>query len=178
MSKRYQILDSKSVLKAGVFEFIADQVEYPSGKNSTHYTVKHPGAVVVIPQMDDGDLLIIEQYRHSLGRSILELPAGTLEVGEPALACAKREIVEEIGHRARNWLELGCLFPAPGFCDEVQHLFLARGLSEARADGDEDEIIDVHKVSLAEIDKLIKSGEFSDAKSLAALMRARLLEEL
>jgi ADP-ribose pyrophosphatase len=149
-------------------------LDHPNGRSSVCEVVRHPGAVVVLPRSDTGEILVIRQYRHPLGLSILELPAGTLEVGETPHACASREIVEEVGFRAGTMLDLGVLYPAPGFCDEKQFLFLATDLVPASAPADDDEVIQVVPMSVPAIREAIKSGELSDAKSIAAFYRAEL----
>jgi ADP-ribose pyrophosphatase len=106
------------------------------------------------------------------------LPAGTLEVGEEPLVCARREIREEIGYDAREIIPLGILHPAPGFCDEVQHLFVAKGLFESPATKDLDEVIEVQPMSYAEVEKAIQVGTITDAKTIATLFRARLFNYL
>jgi ADP-ribose pyrophosphatase len=149
-------------------------LEHPNGRTSVVEVVRHPGAVVILPVTESGEILAIRQYRHALSTSILELPAGTLEVGESPHACASREIMEEVGYRAGTMLDLGILYPAPGFCDEKQYLFLATDLSPASAPADDDEVIEVVPMSIEGIREAIKSGELSDAKSIAAFSRAEL----
>ena len=157
-----------------VIEVIEQDLTLPSGKKVTHATVRHPGAVVIMAQRADGQILLLRQYRQSIGGVILELPAGTLETGEKPLACAMREIVEETGMSAGSWTPLGEVYPAPGFCDERQFLYLARDLSSARGTPDEDEIFTVVPMSVPEIENAVISGELSDAKSIATFARARL----
>jgi len=125
--------------------------------------------------MSDGRILFIEQYRHSLRKTILELPAGTLEIGEAPFVCAQREITEEVGMQASEWHSLGELYPAPGFSDEKQYLFVGRGLSECRGTPDEDEIIKVVSLSLTEVDECVLSGRLCDAKSISLVTKARLM---
>ena len=137
--------------------------------------VRHPGAVVILPITNQGEILLIKQFRHPLEEFLLELPAGTLENGEDKLLCAKREIVEETGFSASTWSELGELVPAPGFCDEIQYCFIAKDLSPDFADKDLDEIIEPVSLSLSEIKKLISEFKIIDAKTIALIYRAELL---
>lgn len=136
--------------------------------------VRHPGAVVVLPIHQDGHMVLLRQYRYPLNETILELPAGTLEHGEDPAACAQRELAEETGFQAREWTSLGTLVPAPGFCDELQHLYVARGLTPASSIADNDEEISVVTMGRHEIESAILSGELRDAKSIALLFRAQL----
>lgn len=156
------------------WDVVEDEFELPSGGRHNHLTVMHPGAVVVLPVEDDGRIVLIEQYRYSLGRTILEAPAGTLGQGENPQACAERELKEEIGRKARDISSLGQLTPAPGFCDEIQHCFLARGLTDDKGAPDDDEIIHTVTMTIADVEQAIASGVISDAKTIAIFYRARL----
>lgn len=165
---------NSEILYQGRLSAVRDTVEHPDGRRHLHETIVHPGAVVILPLTANGTIVFVEQYRHSLGRSILELPAGTLEVGESPAICAERELMEEIGMAPGELLSLGTLYPAPGFCTEVQHLFFARNLRPQKATPDEDEVITTVELSQSEIDKRILDGSLNDAKSLALVLRARL----
>jgi ADP-ribose pyrophosphatase len=107
-------------------------------------------------------------------KEIWELPAGTLSVGEDPLACAKRELIEETNYSAAQWESLGQLYPAPGFCDEVQYIYLARKLTPAVGALDHDEIITVHAVKFGDFERMIGSNEILDAKSVAIYFKAKL----
>lgn len=162
------------VLYQGRLKAVRDMVEYPDGRQHPHETIVHPGAVVILPLTADGKVVFVEQYRHSLKEAILELPAGTLEVSEAPAVCAERELMEEIGMAPGELIPLGTLYPAPGFCSEIQHLFFARNLRPQKATPDEDEVITTIELSQQEIDSHIRSGKLNDAKSLALVLRARL----
>jgi len=162
------------VLYEGKLRGVRDTVEADDGRRFRHETIEHPGAVVILPLLPDGRIGFIEQYRHSVRASILELPAGTLEVGEDPAACAQRELMEEIGMASRDLVALGTLYPAPGFCSEIQHVFVARGLYPSKATPDDDEAITLVPLSVAEADEAARTGRLADAKSLALMLRARL----
>lgn len=168
-----RIVESE-VLYEGKLRGIRDTVEADDGRRFRHETIEHPGAVVILPVLPDGRIGFIEQYRHSVRASILELPAGTLEVGEDPAACAQRELMEEIGMASRDLVALGTLYPAPGFCSEIQHVFVARGLYPSKATPDDDEAITLVPLSVAEADEAARTGRLADAKSLALMLRARL----
>lgn len=172
--KQYKLLKSESVYSGVVFDVRLDTVVIPNGKTVTRDIVIHSGAVVIVPRSADGKFLMVQQYRHAVGHSMLEFPAGTLEIGEEPLACAKRELIEEVGHNAKNWQSLGTLYPAPGFANEVQHLFFATELTPDSAPGDEDEIIEVVSLGADEIKAAITGNQLMDAKSIAAFYRAEL----
>ncbi len=150
-------------------------MENAAGKRYTHESIEHPGAVVILPITADGRIVCVSQYRQSLQSSILELPAGTLEKNEPPIECARREIMEEIGMAARDMQPAGILYPAPGFCTEVQYLFIARDLYESAATPDEDEEISLAYMTTQEFEAAVVSGQLNDAKSIALFMRARLM---
>ncbi len=171
----YKTLSSEVVFQSKVFDVLRDRVLLPTGSETTLITLTHPGAVVILPKTAIGTFLLVRQYRHSIARTILEFPAGTLEPNEDPLSCAQREIKEEVGHGAKKWQSLGTLYPAPGFCTEIQHLYLAEDLSPETLAGDEDEIIEVVEMSLEEVRLAVLSGELSDGKSLSILLRAHLL---
>ena len=117
------------VYQGRVFDLVEEEILLESGRQTRFARVVHPGAVVIIPRLGARTLLLIRQYRHAVGKTILEFPAGTLDAGEDPLTCARREIAEETGHIAARWQQLGTIYPAPGFCSETQHLFLADDLA-------------------------------------------------
>jgi ADP-ribose pyrophosphatase len=127
-----------------------------------------------MPQLADGRLILIAQYRFAVGETLLEFPAGTLEPDEAPLECARRELIEETGYRADHWHALGVIYPSPGYCDEQQHLFVASGLVPDQAAGDEDEILEVKRLTVQEVERAIADGTLIDAKSIAAYARAKL----
>ncbi len=174
MSKLPRIVRTSLVHQARIFAIQNCEVELPSGQVVTRTMLAHPGAAVIIPQLPDGRLLLLRQYRFAVQREIFEFPAGTLNRGEAPRECAEREIVEETGYAASVWRPLGELLPAPGFADEVQHGFFASDLRPASAAMDEDEIIEIIPLSLSELERLIASGDMVDAKSISFFYRARL----
>ena len=174
MHNQCETLSSEIVFRGARFEIAADMVRLPSSKVVRHDTVLHPGAVVIVARLDEERLLVINQYRQSIRESILEFPAGTLEDGEEPLACARRELIEETGYEASTWEPLGRLYPTPGFCNEIQHLFFAKDLKPNLSPGDEDEIINVCPLQVTEIESAIREDRLRDAKTIAAFMRARL----
>jgi ADP-ribose pyrophosphatase len=163
------LIGSQEIYRGRVVNLRVDEIEIASGVNVRREVVEHSGAVVVVPVDAQGNILWVRQYRYAAERELLELPAGTLERGEEPEACARRELVEEVGFAASTWKTLGGFFSAPGFCSEYLHAFLATDLTAEQAEGDEDEEIEVETLSLDESLARIDAGEIVDAKSLAAL---------
>lgn len=135
--------------------------------------VHHPGAAAAVPLHADGTVSLLHQFRYALGREIWEIPAGTLEEGEPFLECASRELEEETGYRAAHWTELATFHPSPGFCDEELRVFLAEDLSEGSARTEADEHLETARVPLLEALDWIQAGRIVDAKSIVGLLCAR-----
>jgi ADP-ribose pyrophosphatase len=141
----------------------------PNGLTVDLEVVRHPGAAAVVPLKDDGTVVLIRQFRHAAGGFIYEIPAGKLHPGEDPTVCAKRELEEEIGYRAGKLELLSSIFTAPGFTDEVIHIYKATGLSVGRQQLDRDEVLEVVEMSLSEAIRMIKNGEIRDAKSIVGL---------
>ncbi|MCH8025930.1 MAG: NUDIX hydrolase [Chloroflexi bacterium] len=146
-----------------------DRLRYPSGYETTHDVVEHRGGVTVLPIDADDTVLFVSQYRHAIGRDLLELPAGTLDEGEEPEVCAQRELQEETGYRAGSIERLGGFYSAPGYCTEYIPAFLCTDLTESRLEGDED-AIDVVRVPFEDALRMVARGEIEDAKTLAALL--------
>jgi len=148
---------------------VVDQV-LADGTTVEKGVIDHPGSVVIVP-LDGEQVLMLRQYRLSLDRWILELPAGTREGSEPWLTCAQRELREETGYRANEWAELGRIWPAPGVTNELMAVYLARDLSPAPLPGDADEEIEVQPMPLDELVAMALDGRLWDAKSIVGVLR-------
>lgn len=168
----HTIKSSSTLFSWRHFSGVINEVILPNGVESSVFLLNHPGAVVIVPFTERGSILFLEQYRPAIGQTLLELPAGTLEKGEDPARCAAREIIEETGFAADELTPLGTLLPAPGFCNEVQWCFAARGLRRQVAEQDFDEIIEVREVHREELPELVRSGRLQDGKSLGVLVKA------
>ena len=171
-------LATEAVLQARKLRFELNRIVLPMGVEGTFGIVRHPGASLAVPVLDDGRVVILRQYRFAVERRILEFPAGTLEAGEDPRDSMARELGEEAGYAASRWDDLGLLLPCPGYSDEVIHLFLARGLTPLaeRPAGDDDEDLAVLLLQPSELDAALASGdEALDGKSVTAWFRARQL---
>jgi ADP-ribose pyrophosphatase len=169
----YELIQSRKIHQGKVFSLRQDEIRLPNGEVSRLDIVDHPGAVVLLPVQEDGQILFIRQYRHSAGEEMLELPAGTLESGETAEACALREIREEIGMSAGEIEKVGEFFLAPGYSTELLYLYLARDLRPDPLPGDSDEFIQVEPLPLEQAYSMAESGQIRDGKTLAALILAQ-----
>lgn len=166
----------RDVLYRGkVFDLIVDEVEYPSGKRGVREIAHHPGGAVVVPLMDDGNVMMVQQLRYPFGKRILELPAGKLSPGEDPAEAARRELEEETGWRAAHLTKLTSIYTTPGFCDEELHIFLGTGLQPS-PDGhrrEEGEFsMTVHTMSLSEAITLAVNGELKDSKTIIGVLLA------
>jgi ADP-ribose pyrophosphatase len=150
----------------------ADEVRLPSGCVRVREVVEHPGAVAVLAVTDDGDLLLVRQFRHPAGRELLELPAGTREPDEPAAETARRELIEETGYAPRDLTELVTFFPTPGYSSEQITLFRADGCHPIDHDRDVDEAARLVSMPLADVPSLLAPGsdEIADGKTLIGLL--------
>jgi ADP-ribose pyrophosphatase len=150
-----------------------DEVRLPDGSTANREYIVHPGAVMVVPLLDDGRLVIERQYRYPMGRVMLEFPAGKLDAGEAPLACARRELLEETGYSAREWARAGLLNNAIAYSTEAIEVWFARGLVAGAAHLDAGEFLEVGRASLAELEDLARSGLLTDAKTLVGLLWLR-----
>jgi ADP-ribose pyrophosphatase len=166
-------MDGWIVYKGRVFSVEVDNVFLPNGREQHMAIVRHPPSVVLIPVQDDGQVVLIRQYRHALKREIWELPAGGVNDGETAEVAASRECEEEIGQVPTTLERLGSFFPTPGYCDEEMIFFRASGLKAPAADStrkpDDDEDIETRAMSIADAKAMVARGEIIDLKTAYAL---------
>lgn len=169
-----KFIKSEVVFEGNLLTVRRDTVELPNGKHATRELIQHPGAVAVVPIRNDGKILLVRQFRYPVDQLTLEIPAGKLDPGEEPEACAKRELEEETGYKAKKLQLLSSILTTPGFTNEVIHLYLAEDLVLAEQCPDEDEFIDVEVFTKEEIRKMIENGTICDAKSLLGLLLAGL----
>ncbi|MEO3944438.1 NUDIX hydrolase [Gorillibacterium sp. CAU 1737] len=167
-------LEVKSIFKGKIIDVDVETVQLPDGGKAKREIVRHPGAVCVLARIGER-VLVVEQYRKALGRNLVEIPAGKLERGEDPLAAAERELQEETGYTAGRMEKLSSFYSAPGFCDELLHLYLAEDLTAGEAHLDEDEFLDCAAITLDEAKALIENGKIADAKTILAVQAWELL---
>ena len=161
-------LQTERVFSGKVIQLDIEQVELPNGAKSSREIVRHPGAVAVLI-VDDGKMIVVDQYRKPLGRNQVEIPAGKLDPGEDPRSAAARELQEETGYLAESLKLIYSFYTAPGFTDEIVHLYAAEGLSKGEAKPDEDEFLEMMAVTMDEAKQLIRENRISDAKTLMAV---------
>ncbi|MBM4139041.1 MAG: NUDIX hydrolase [Nitrospira sp.] len=162
-------LKARTIYTGKVVTLNIDTVQLPNGVTVDLETIRHPGAAAVVPVKDDGTVVLIKQFRHAAGGFIYEIPAGKLHPGEDPVHCASRELEEEVGYRASLFELLSSILTAPGFADEVIHVYQATGLTKGWQQLDRDEVLDVIEMPLAEAVGKIADGTIRDAKTIVGL---------
>lgn len=159
----------KKIFDGYSFQVVVDDVKWPNKNRLRRDLIVHGGISVIIPELDKNHLVLIRQYRYGANQYLWEIPAGTIHKKESPLLCAKREIQEEIGYKARSWKTLASFFASPGFSTEIIHAFLAKGLIRTQVALEEDEILEAHVFTLSEVREMILKRQIRDAKSLVPL---------
>jgi ADP-ribose pyrophosphatase len=159
----------RNIYTGKVVTLNVDTVQLPNGVTIDLETIRHPGAAAVVPIKDDGTVVLIRQFRHAAGGFIYEIPAGKLSPGEEPLHCAARELEEEVGYRASSFELLSSIFTAPGFADEVIHVYKATGLTQGRQQLDRDEVLEIVEMPLEQAIRRIQDGTIRDGKTIVGL---------
>lgn len=165
-------LSSETLYDGGLFKVKRDQVHLPNNNTSQRIYVTHPGAVVVVPILPNGNVVLERQFRYALREVFIELPAGKIDANEPPLHTGQRELLEETGYSAAEWLSLGAQHPCIGYSNEIIHMYLARGLTAGAHQRDADELLEVFELSFSECMAMIKHGQITDGKTIIALFLA------
>ncbi|QKJ65585.1 NUDIX hydrolase [Deefgea piscis] len=168
-----ETLSSQPLFKGKLLNAFCDTVRLPDGSTATREYIKHPGAVMVIPQLADGRLLLERQFRYPLDRVFIEFPAGKLDAGEDPLACAQRELFEETGYSAASWEYLGVIHPIISYTDEEIKLYLARDLTAGERQLDDGEFLESITMSMPELIAGVLDGSITDAKTIAGVFWAQ-----
>lgn len=177
MNLKEETLTREYRFNGRIINLRTDRVRLPNGAEAGREVVEHPGGVCVAPLTEHNELLFVRQYRYPYEEVVLELPAGKRDKkDEEPLECGKRELKEETGAVAAEYISLGKVYPSPGFCDEVIYLYLAKGLDFGEAQPDEDEFVEVERIPLDRAVEMVMSGEIVDSKTQIAILKtARLL---
>jgi len=163
---------SETVFQGNLLHVKRDRVQLPNGNETGREYIVHPGAVLVIPLLDDGSVVMERQFRYPLGKSFIELPAGKIDPNEDPLTTGKRELLEETGYVAEVWHYVTALHPCIGYSDEVIHVYLATGLKAGMHHRDHDESLDVFTMTFHAAMEAVHNGEITDAKTMIALFWA------
>lgn len=167
---REETLVSDQVYSGHFLDVRRDQVRLPDGATAQREYIVHPGAVMVVPLLDDGRLVIERQWRYPLARVMTEFPAGKIDAGEPPWQCGMRELAEETGYRAAEWARAGILHNAIAYSNEGIEVWFARGLTLGERRLDAGEFLDVGSATLDELNEQARRGELTDAKTLVGLL--------
>ena len=170
--KKATVKSTAEAYKGRIFNFVTENLTLPNGRDTEMAFIRHPGSTAVVPLLDDNTVVMEVQYRHPVGEYLLEIPAGTMEPGESPLDCAKRELIEETGFRARQFIKLRKIHIIPAYSDEEIHVFIAKGLTPAKQNLDPDEIIEVVTYPLEKVLQMIEVGRITDALTILSIQMA------
>lgn len=174
MKKKFEekTIQSESIYKGKVIDLKVDEVELPNGETSKRELIEHPGAVAILALTPENKIVMVEQYRKPLERSLIEIPAGKLEPGEEPKQTAMRELVEETGYRADDLEFITSFATSPGFADEVIYIYLAKNIEKAeeKVEGDEDEFVELIEATVEEAEQFEQEERIWDAKTAYALL--------
>ena len=169
-------VESESIYDGRVLHVYCDTVSLPDGNQSKREYAKHKGAVAVVPLTDEGEVICVRQYRYAHRKVLLEIPAGKLDTfEEDFISATTRELREETGATCRKLQFIGDLISTPALIDEVIHMYLARGLEFGDTDPDEDEFLDVVKIPLEELVRMVMNGEIKDSKTQTAILKTHFI---
>lgn len=163
--------------KGKIVNLRVDDALLPNGNIAKREIVEHNGGVMVAPLDDDGNLYFVKQFRYPYMEIVTELPAGKLEKGEDPFEAGKRELKEETGAVANKYVSLGQLYPTPGYCGEIIHMYLATELSFGEQNPDDDEFLEVYKIPLEKAVEMVLSGELKDSKTQTAILKIHCLKQ-
>lgn len=162
---------SEKKFEGRIFDVRVETVELPDNKVGYRELVDHPGGVGIVALTDEGKIILVSQYRKAIEKQLLEIPAGKLEKGEEPIECGRRELEEETGLKAKEFISLGHTYPTPGFANETTYLFLAWGLYTGEKNPDEDEFVEVFEFSTQEVYEKIMKNEITDAKTVIGFFK-------
>lgn len=167
--------ERSTVFQGRLLRLDVDSVTLPDGNEGVREYIRHPGGVGVVALTDEGEVLLVKQYRYPYGEVLTEIPAGKRDPGEEPLVTGMRELEEETGYRAATYTPLGVMYPTPGCCDEKVYLYLATGLTAADAHPDADEFLEVERCPLDTLVERVMQGDIPDAKTQIAILKAKRL---
>ncbi|MCF6465889.1 NUDIX hydrolase [Clostridium sp. Cult2] len=172
MSYEEKTMKSDKIYEGKIVNLRIDTVELPDKKYSKREIVEHPGSVGIVPITEDGSIILVEQFRKPVEKPLLEIPAGKIEINEEPKETAYRELIEETGYIANNMEYIFEFYTSPGFSTEKIYLFLATGLQPGEKNPDENEYIEIKKIKIDNLIKMINRGEINDSKTIISIFFA------
>jgi len=166
-------ISSKTIFEGKIVSLYFDRVKLPNNRITTREKVTHPGAVGIVPVNRSGEVILVKQYRYPVEDILIEIPAGKLDKNETPLNCAKRELEEEVGATGGSMVHLSTFHTSPGFCNEILYLYLALDFEITKNNLDDDEFLQIIKLKLVDILKLIENNEIKDAKTIIGILLAK-----
>lgn len=173
MESKTKRIDRKKVFKGKVFTVAEDTIQFPNGTQAKWDVLLHDGAAAVVPIDDDGNIILVEQYRCVEDGQVLEIPAGKLDQGEDTMVCAARELEEETGYKPRTLMPVCSIYSAVGFSDEIVYIYVANGLEKGQINLDEDEYVNIKKYTMDQVINKILNGEIKDSKTISAIFTVK-----
>ena len=174
MYQKEKALTSEQIFDGVVVKLYRDEIELENGERAVREYIRHPGGVCVAAVDDDENIYMVEQFRYPFGKALTEVPAGKLEFGKDPEQCGRRELKEEVGAVADSFEYLGCIYPTVAYDTEIIHMFLARGLHFGEQHLDDGEFLDVKKIPLKEVYRMVMANELNDAKTQMAVLKTYL----
>lgn len=172
MNLKEERISGQQLYDGAIIKLYLDDIKLPNGNPAKREYVKHPGGICVVPVTDEGEVMLVRQYRYPYGEEVLEIPAGKRDsLDEDPLEGGKRELREELGITAERFISLGTFYPTPGYTDEVLYMYAAFGLSFGETDPDEDEFVLPEKIKLDRLVEMIMEGKIPDGKTQAAVLK-------
>lgn len=175
MNLEEKTISSQTIFKGRIITVKKDSVVLPDGSEAGREFIEHPGGVCVVPLTEKNEVLMVRQYRYPYKEVVLEIPAGKKDPGEDPFTTGKRELKEETGATAKTYIDLGELYPSPGYCGEIIWMYGAKDLDFGENNPDQDEFLEVERVPLVRAVEMIISGEIKDAKTQAAILKINYL---
>ncbi len=172
---REKTIKSELVFEGKILKVFFDKILLPNLKEATREKVSHPGAVAIVPVTKENQIILVKQYRYPIDKVLIEIPAGKLDSGEPAIKCAERELYEEVGVVGGKIKHLTTVYTSPGFSDELMEIFIAKDFVEKKNNPDCDEFLHIVKYPINECINMIKKGIITDAKSVIGILFTKFL---
>lgn len=169
-------LSEKEIFSGKIIRVHLDEIELPNGDKSFREVVEHSGGVCVVPFTEEGNIILVKQFRYPYKKELLELPAGKLEKGEDPLEAAMRELEEECGFVSDTVIPLGNIYPTVAYCSEIIYMYCATNLTKTAQHLDDGEFLSVHEISLDKAEEMVMSGEICDAKTVAGVLKVAKLK--